>query len=174
MEPDEPQVPYLSKGLSGTPSLGGCIMQMIDWIERGGWSDKPPSVHPVVRLVAIKVNDWVDSEDRQKLLDLIPRIRHTDTSDFSVGMELEKWIYTALVSGHRRPSVAVLEEMLDVYDHVTGRVVENTAPIDFADYPPPQTTGRYVLGDTFHIHAPKSAGWAMSALIERAKALVDA
>ena len=70
-------VPWLRSGTGQTPSDGGCIMQVIDWIDRNQWSDAPDCVHPVIRHLAIYVNDRVDDTERQRLLDLAPRMMGT-------------------------------------------------------------------------------------------------
>lgn len=70
-------VPFLRKGMGATPDQGGCILQVIDWIHRGKWTDHPPCVLPVLGNAAIYANDVSDDEDRQKLLDLAPRLMNT-------------------------------------------------------------------------------------------------
>lgn len=74
-------VPWLRSGVGKTPQDGGCIMQVIDWIHRERWTDAPPCVHPVIRCLAIYVNDHADDETRQKLLDLAPRMMNTYSKD---------------------------------------------------------------------------------------------
>ena len=59
-------------------------MQVIDWIDRNEWTDKPPCVHPVIRELAIYVNDRLPDDERQKLLDLGPRMSGTAGGDDSL------------------------------------------------------------------------------------------
>lgn len=81
-------VPFIREGVGETPADGGCVMQMADWIERREWTDKPPCVHPVIRSFAIAVNDRLDDTERQKLLDLIPRMMNTNTGDEALTRKL--------------------------------------------------------------------------------------
>jgi len=57
--PDD--MPALIAGAGGNPHDGGCIMQAVSWLASGGeeWTDAPACAHPVVRKVAIWVNDSV-------------------------------------------------------------------------------------------------------------------
>ena len=82
------QVPWLRSGTGRTPADGGCIMQVIDWINREEWTDNPPCVHPVIRHIAIAVNDSADDEGRQKLLDLAPRMMGTNRDDRQLSVDL--------------------------------------------------------------------------------------
>ena len=84
MEP----IPYLRSGTGTTPRDGGCVMQIVDWISRHAWTDQPPCVHPVLRVLAIKANDTLDDTRRQQLLDLVPRLMHTATEDRRVTVGL--------------------------------------------------------------------------------------
>ena len=72
-------VPFLRRGSGLRPSEGGCIMQVVDWIHNGTWTDSPRCVHLGLRTLAINVNDTVDDGERQRLLDLAPRLIGTDT-----------------------------------------------------------------------------------------------
>ena len=56
-------------------------MQVIDWIDRNEWTDSPPCVHPVICDLAIYVNDRLPDDERQKLLDLGPRMSGTAGGD---------------------------------------------------------------------------------------------
>jgi len=90
-------IPYLRKNTGETPAEGGCIMQVIDWIDRHEWSDDPPCVHPVIRSLAIHVNDNLPDDERQKLLDLAPRMMGTNTGDEALTRKLlgflARWVY---------------------------------------------------------------------------------
>jgi hypothetical protein len=70
-------VPWLRAGTGSAPADGGCVMQIVDWVSRNEWTDAPPCVHPVIRGLAIEVNDRLDDESRQRLLDLVPRMIDT-------------------------------------------------------------------------------------------------
>ena len=80
-EPNELQVPWIRSGTGATPAEGGCVMQMVSWIADNEWIDSPPCVHPVIRSLAIYVNDELPDDERQKLLDLIPRMMNTNVED---------------------------------------------------------------------------------------------
>src|SRR4029077_3381439 len=70
-------VPWLRAGKGSRPQDGGCILQVIDWIDRGEWTDTPGCVLPAFRELAINANDSLPDGQRQKLLDLVPRLRGT-------------------------------------------------------------------------------------------------
>ena len=70
-------VPYLRNGKGSRPQDGGCILQVIDWIDRGQWSDTPRCVLGPFRELAINCNDSLPDDERQQLLDLAPRLRGT-------------------------------------------------------------------------------------------------
>jgi len=76
-----PAVPYLRSGTGKTPAEGGCIMQVIDWIHSGGWTDQPTCVHPILRGAAIKANDSLADDQRQGLLNLTSRLMGTNTGE---------------------------------------------------------------------------------------------
>ena len=82
------EVPWLRSGVGETPSDGGCIMQVVDWIHRKEWTDSPPCVHPTIRAVAIKLNDTLDDRGRQKLLDLAPRMMGTNMGGKALSVRL--------------------------------------------------------------------------------------
>jgi len=84
----ELSVPWLRSGTGSTPSDGGCIMQVIDWIDRNKWTDRPPCVHPVLAKLAIRANDSLDDKGRQKLLDLAPRLMGTASDDKMLSVKL--------------------------------------------------------------------------------------
>jgi hypothetical protein len=67
-------------------------MQVIDWIDNGGWTDNPPCVHPVFRLLGIQHNDNADDMQRQALHDLTPRIMGTNIDDERLTRQLLGWL----------------------------------------------------------------------------------
>ena len=81
-------VPWLRTGTGATPQDGGCILQVIDWIDRNEWTDHPPCVHPVIQRLAISANDSLDDTGRQKLLDLVPRMMNTASGDKRLSVQL--------------------------------------------------------------------------------------
>jgi hypothetical protein len=81
-------VPHLRSGIGQTPADGGCILQVVDWIDRQGWTDQPECVHPVLRKLAIYVNDQLPDGERQKLLDLTGRLMGTNTGGQEMSVRL--------------------------------------------------------------------------------------
>jgi len=131
-------VPHLIQGAGRTPKDGGCIMQVVDWVARNGWTDSPPCVHPTLRALAIAVNDSVMDEQRQRLLDMIPRLINTNlplVEGASVLHALnDRWAdeMQQLVSDFPNANSAnwpvrserllmAFEGILDLYDELTGR-----------------------------------------------------
>lgn len=107
-------VPWLRSGKGSSPAEGGCILQVIDWIHRGEWTDQPPCVHPALRVLAIQANDRMDAEGRQRLLDLAPRLMGTSDADKLVSVRLAIFcarrvlpVFEARRPGDGRPRVAI-------------------------------------------------------------------
>lgn len=66
-------MPDLISGAGEDPSRGACVMQAAAWLgSDGAWCDMPPCVNPVLRRVAINVNDYVGRAERQELWGLLP------------------------------------------------------------------------------------------------------
>lgn len=93
-------VPWLRHGVGLSPADGGCVLQIIDWIDRTGWTDDPKCVDPVIARLAVQANDALDDEHRQDMLDLVPRIMGTRTVDtvvrfprisFQLALFLTRW-----------------------------------------------------------------------------------
>ena len=138
-------VPFLRKGAGKTPKDGGCINQIVDWINRLGWSDDPPCEHPVLRDVALIANDSLDDAQRQALLDLAPRLAGTASDDegllialasFCIGYAKDMGLETisdpialhaaalaadAVADADAGDSFDLLVALLDEYDRITGR-----------------------------------------------------
>ena len=111
---NELQVPWLRAGTGSTPADGGCIMQVIDWLDRTGWSDSPECVHPVLRVLAIRANDALGDADRQQLLDLAPRLMGTNSDDRVLSVRLAAFcaryvlhIFEERYPGDERPRRAI-------------------------------------------------------------------
>lgn len=85
---NELAVPFLRSGTGTTPADGGCIMQVIDWLDNAGWTDNPECVHPVFRSLGIHLNDTLPDAERQMLLDLAPRLMGTNTGDGALTRKL--------------------------------------------------------------------------------------
>ena len=65
----------------GDLEKGLCVMQAVDYITTGGFSDHPKCACPVLTRVAIILNDRFIDEDRQKLKPLIPLLVGTLADD---------------------------------------------------------------------------------------------
>lgn len=112
-------VPWLRSGTGQTPTDGGCIMQVIDWIHRNEWTDNPPCVHPVLRRLAIAANDQLDDAGRQRLLALAPRLMGTASDDRELSVRLAASAATA-----DGAIFDLLLAVLDEHDRITGRTTE--------------------------------------------------
>ncbi len=73
--------PWLQSGPGLSPEFGGCVMQVVDWLTSGGWTDKPACVHEAIREMAIAINDYSSDRHRQKLLKLVPHMIGTNWCD---------------------------------------------------------------------------------------------
>ena len=66
-------MPLLRKGTGATPADGGCLVQVSGYLADGhSWVDDTPCVHPVLRLLAIVVNDLVSDVVRPRLAVVAP------------------------------------------------------------------------------------------------------
>jgi hypothetical protein len=109
----EPTVPWLRSGTGETPADGGCILQVIDWVDRLEWTDSPPCVHPVLAALAIRANDNMDDRARQQLLGLAPRLMGTASYDPVLAVRLAVFcaryvlpVFEAARPGDGRPRLA--------------------------------------------------------------------
>jgi hypothetical protein len=89
-------------------------MQVVDWIDRHEWTDDPPCVHPVLQRLAIGANDSLNDEERQKLLDMAPRLMNTASTDKRLSVQLAvfcaEWvlpIFEARNPADERPRKAI-------------------------------------------------------------------
>ncbi len=111
---NEISVPWLRKGKGETPADGGCILQVISWMDRHEWTDRPPCVHPVIANLAMFANDALPDGERQKLLDLAPRLMGTASDDKLVTVRLAVFcaryvlpVFEAEHPGDERPRKAI-------------------------------------------------------------------
>ncbi|NNG36920.1 hypothetical protein [Nakamurella aerolata] len=64
-------MPLLRKGIGKIPAEGGCLVQVASYLADGlSWTDQTPCVHPVLRSLAIAVNDRVSDAVRPTLAPL--------------------------------------------------------------------------------------------------------
>ena len=72
------QLPPLIKGNHPDgPEHGMCAMEMISYMERQPFSDKPEGVCEILRGLTITINDTLDHNDRQKLMPVLPELVDT-------------------------------------------------------------------------------------------------
>lgn len=141
-------MPILSQGAHSDPSKGACVMEMASYLAGEEWSDSPVCTHPVLAVMARRVNDLMSDEDRGALLDLLPRLMGTtpvgsDAERKHLSEALAMWCayaagdttdagdftviaHFATNAAFRRgmDPVALLIGLLDEYDRLTAR----TAP----------------------------------------------
>ena len=65
-------VPLLDRGRHAHPGRGGCLVELAGCLLGGPWSDRPPSVDPVLAGVARAVNDRTGEEARAGLIRFAP------------------------------------------------------------------------------------------------------
>lgn len=135
-------VPWLREGTGVSPQDGGCVMQVIDWISTGGWTDEPRCVYPELREIAIVVNDDMSDEGRQRLLDLVPRLMNTayprpggydPLLDDQIEQAVNGWHYAVRPAPFTEDEfqLGLLTAAIDAYDRFTGRPKAEER-IDFA------------------------------------------
>lgn len=59
---------------------GACIMELVSYVAGEPWSDHPQCTCPVLTSYAISLNDRLDTEDRQQLKGLLPKLIGTRDS----------------------------------------------------------------------------------------------
>lgn len=86
-------MPVLSRGAHSGPSKGACIMEYVSFIAGEEWSDTPSCTHPVLALVAQRINDGLSEADRHMLLPLLPRLMGTNAGkdDNALSVRLAVW-----------------------------------------------------------------------------------
>ena len=61
-------LPSLRRGAGRRPADGGCLVQVASMLSDGrSWTDHPDCVHPVLREVAVRINDRMPDGDRDRL-----------------------------------------------------------------------------------------------------------
>lgn len=138
-------MPSLAAGRH-TPQDGkACVMEMVSVLAGEEWSDAPRCVHPILRTLAIRVNDSIDDSQRHVLVPLIGRFFNTESiyahqrvsralRPYTSGEPLDFYvttskfvgrIHTCPCSGCRKEAaegmVAWLSHVLDVVDDALGR-----------------------------------------------------
>ncbi len=85
-------LPLLRRGAGRTPADGGCLVQVAGRLaDDGCWDDRPPSVHPVLREAAVRVNDRMPDGARDRLYPLAADLADTATPAPGVAAGLALW-----------------------------------------------------------------------------------
>ena len=78
-------LPELSRGGHPDHTEGkACIMELVSFLSQDEWSDNPATVHPVLRNMAIEVNDRLPDEHRYLLNPLISWFFSTNERELNV------------------------------------------------------------------------------------------
>jgi len=67
-------LPLLSRGKHRRPRHGACFMEFASYLAGERWSDHPACTHPLLSLLARKVNDHISDDARQGLVGLVPDV----------------------------------------------------------------------------------------------------
>jgi hypothetical protein len=68
-------LPSLRRGLGSSPQAGGCLMQVVNYLAKGVWTDSHArNVAPALAQVAVLVNDSMCDTHRQTLWPFVPRL----------------------------------------------------------------------------------------------------
>ena len=70
-------IPVLSHGSHDNPKQGACVMEMVAFLAGEPHTDQPSCVLPVIRNLAINVNDFVSDDNRNRIAMLIPAFMNT-------------------------------------------------------------------------------------------------
>lgn len=88
-------LPFLSWGSHESPAEGACIMEYVSILAGEKFSDTPACTDRVLGVIAQNVNDSLESDDRQKLLPLIPELLNTAIDSEDNRTEAERWEWIA-------------------------------------------------------------------------------
>lgn len=81
-------MPVLSRGHHRNARRGACFMEYASWIAGEKWSDHPSCTHPAVAGLARLVNDWIDDDERYRLVPLISSVVGLNGDDPRVPLEV--------------------------------------------------------------------------------------
>jgi hypothetical protein len=103
-------LPLLSRGKHRRPRQGACFMEFASYLAGERWSDHPACTHPLLGLLARKVNDHISDEARQGLVGLVPDVIGLAGTDLRIDARIAlRAARTALpvVVGERQRVMAV-------------------------------------------------------------------
>lgn len=85
-------LPALRRGAGNSPADGGCLVQVASRLADGrSWTDRADCVHPLLREVAILVNDRMPDADRDRLYPLAAELVGTAEPDPDLPARLALW-----------------------------------------------------------------------------------
>lgn len=93
-------MPNLRSGTGMTPKDGGCLVQVAGWLNDGhSWTDATPCVLPLLRSVAIRLNDSLDDAQRAGIIRFAPALigtGHPDNPGYekAITAHLAEWCVT--------------------------------------------------------------------------------
>lgn len=98
-------VPMLTKGAKAEPKLGGCLVQIANWLaDPTTWTDKAKCVDPTLAHLAIYANDMADDAHRHRLALLAPRLAGTKVEDLKTELYVQNQL-KAYTHVNRPPSI---------------------------------------------------------------------
>jgi hypothetical protein len=120
------RLPRLERGQHWEGSGKACVMEAASWLAGEPWSDHPRCVHATITRVAIRANDRLDDEDRQRLWPLL--LASVGTAK-PFDLRLEFRLRVAVFRARRRHLglVDVWRAVLAEYDHRRRDPVWNEA-----------------------------------------------
>jgi hypothetical protein len=119
----------LSMGAHQTREQGVCVMEAVAWFANEKHSDAPHCACPVIASFARRLNDRLDSEERQRLKEYIPALalsraewpitlkRALIAADYAVRV----FAPVALDARGREKDAARLRALEEITDHATAR-----------------------------------------------------
>ncbi|MGZ4619311.1 MAG: hypothetical protein ACXV3F_11475, partial [Frankiaceae bacterium] len=85
-------LPSLRRGAGRRPADGGCLVQVASMLDDGrSWTDHPDCVHPVLREVAVRINDRMPDGDRDRLYPFAVDLVGTASPDAELAARLALW-----------------------------------------------------------------------------------
>ena len=143
-------LPLLSRGKHRRPRHGACFMEFVSYLAGERWSDHPACTHPLLGLLARKVNDHISDEARQGLIGLVPDVIGLTAADLRIDARIAlRAARTAL------PVVAAERQRVMAVGVLTSERV--LAGLDGCPDAPMSQQSRDAL-----VRSPGAAAWAHS------------
>ena len=110
------RLPRLERGQHWEGSGKACVMEAASWLAGEPWSDHPRCVHPTITRVAIRANDRLNDEARQRLWPLVLASMGTAKS-FDVRLDFRLRLAEFRARRRRLGLVEVWQAVLAEYGH---------------------------------------------------------